>query len=123
MNTALKGLVLVLTNSQPPKASVPGFVREMAVGSVGDILWAALLWAVLAVLTIVMLRRTTLGRVVYATGINSLATFFCGIDVRRTYLLGFVLSGLCGAIGGLPPTDYVSEAYLCMGNDLLLMPK
>ena len=122
VNTMMQGLVLVVTNSEPPKAGVPGLARTIAVGNIDGIPWAALLWALLAVLTIVTLRRTTLGRVVYATGLSPLATFFCGIDVRRTYLFGFVLSGLCGAVGGLLLTGYASEAYLGMGNDYLLLP-
>lgn len=122
VNTTLQGLVLVGTNSEPPKAGVPALARTVAVGNIGGVPWAALLWVALALTTIGVLRRTTFGRVVYATGISPLATFFSGIDIRRTYLFGFVLSGLCGALGGLLLSGYASEAYLGMGNDYLLLP-
>lgn len=122
VNTTLQGLVLVVTDSQPPKAGVPELARTLAVGSVAGVPWAALLWAGLALLAIVGLRCTTVGRVVYATGLSPLTTLFSGIDVRRTYLFGFALSGLCSALAGLLLAGYASEAYLGMGNDYLLLP-
>jgi ribose transport system permease protein len=122
MNTLVQGLVLVITSSQPPKGGVPATIRTLAVGTVAGLPWAGLLWGVLAILTIITMRRTVLGRVIYATGINPIATFFSGIDVRRTYLFGFVLSGFCAALGGALLTGYTSEAYLGMGDDYMLLP-
>ncbi len=122
MNTLLQGLVLVYTNSQPPKAGVPATARSLAVGEIAGAPLAALFWAALAIATIVMLRRTLLGRMIYATGVNPLATVFSGIDVRRCYLFGFMLAGLCSALGGVLLTGYASEVYLGMGADYQLLP-
>lgn len=55
---------------------------------------------ILALVTGVMLRMTSLGRSLYAIGLNQDAAFHAGIRVKRIKLSLFVLSGLvCAAVG------------------------
>ena len=59
-------------------------------------------FVVLAILTGVMLKMTSLGRSLYAIGLNQEAAFYAGIRVKRIKLSLFVLSGLvCSAVGML----------------------
>jgi ribose transport system permease protein len=118
----LQGIALVYTNAQPPKAGIPQFARDMAIGSIGGIPLAFLLWLSLSIAAIVVLRCTTLGRRIYATGTNPTASFFSGIDIRRVYAVGFITSGLCASIAGILLVGYTSESYLGMGNAFLLLP-
>ncbi|MDR3537978.1 MAG: ABC transporter permease, partial [Acetobacteraceae bacterium] len=49
--------------------------------------------AAVVVAGIVLLRKTTLGRRFYAVGANADAAYMSGIDVSRTILIAFVVSG------------------------------
>ncbi|SNB78641.1 monosaccharide ABC transporter membrane protein, CUT2 family [Arboricoccus pini] len=121
-NALLQGLALLYINGQPPRSTIPPFWRDMVTGDVGGLPMAALLWLVLAVLTIVVLKRTSFGRKVYATGTNETAAFLSGIDTRLVYLTVFIISGASSAVAGLLLTGYASQTYLGMGNDYLLVP-
>jgi rhamnose transport system permease protein len=64
--------------------------------------WSVAIFAVLAIATGVMLRMTSLGRSLYAIGLNQEAAFHAGIRVKRIKLSLFVLSGVvCSAVGML----------------------
>jgi rhamnose transport system permease protein len=59
-------------------------------------------FVILALATGLMLRMTSLGRSLYAIGLNKEAAFHAGIRVKRIKLSLFVLSGLvCAAVGML----------------------
>lgn len=64
---------------------------------------------VFAVLT-VMLGRTRAGVRLLAVGGNAEAARRVGISVNRYRVLGFVISGLCAALGGIVNTAYISTA-------------
>lgn len=48
-----------------------------------------------------VMRYTTYGRSMYAIGANPAAARLSGVHSRRAIFIGFVLSGLCVALGGL----------------------
>jgi rhamnose transport system permease protein len=47
-----------------------------------------------------VLTRTRVGRRFFAAGSNPDAAAFAGIDLRRTVLLAFLVSGACAGLGG-----------------------
>ena len=55
---------------------------------------------VIVALVYVMLRKTRLGRNIYALGGNSQSALMLGINVKRTKFISYVLSGLLAGIGG-----------------------
>ncbi|PYE48993.1 ABC transporter permease [Deinococcus yavapaiensis] len=67
-------------------------------------------FAVLAVITAVVLHATPFGRSLYAIGANELAARFAGLRVERTKLLLFVLSGLMSAFAAVVYTFRFSSA-------------
>ncbi len=122
MNALLEGAALVYTNAQPPKSDVPEAVRFLAIGHVFGLPAGAVVWAVLAVVTIFVLRRSRFGRYLYAVGNNESSLFLSGVDSRRVYLGAFMVSGVCASVAGILLTGYASQTYLGMGNDYLLIP-
>jgi ribose transport system permease protein len=54
-----------------------------------------------AVLVMILLRRTTIGRRIFAIGANEQTAFVSGIYVKRTKYLVYCLAGLICAMGGL----------------------
>jgi ribose transport system permease protein len=57
-----------------------------------------------------VLRYTTFGRAMYAIGANPLAARLVGIRSKRLIFIGFVLSGLCVALGGLINSSQLGSA-------------
>jgi ribose transport system permease protein len=70
---------------------------------------AVILVGVLALFWFVM-RYTVYGRSMYAIGANPLAARLSGVRSKRLIFLGFLLSGLCTAIGGLILVSEVGAA-------------
>jgi rhamnose transport system permease protein len=58
-------------------------------------------FAVLAVGFVVLLHFSTFGRGIYDIGLNDEAAHFTGVDVARTKLVLFVLSGVVSAFAGI----------------------
>ena len=58
-------------------------------------------FAVLAVAFVVLLHFSTFGRGIYDIGLNEEAAHFTGVDVARTKLILFVLSGVVSALAGV----------------------
>jgi ribose transport system permease protein len=70
---------------------------------------AIILVVVLAIFWFVM-RYTVYGRSMYAIGSNPVAARLSGVRSRRLIYIGFLLSGLCTAIGGLMLVSEVGAA-------------
>ncbi|HUV06928.1 MAG TPA: ABC transporter permease [Spirochaetia bacterium] len=60
-----------------------------------------LIVVVTAVLVIILLRRTIIGRRIFAIGANERTAFISGIRVKRIKFLVYCLAGLICALGGL----------------------
>lgn len=67
----------------------------------GGIPYSVLVWGAVALLTIVLLRRTGWGRLIYAIGDNETAAQLAGVRVWQVRLSAYMLSGLLGATSGI----------------------
>jgi ribose transport system permease protein len=122
VNLMLQGITLIYTNAAAPTTLVPPAVKFLALGMVGGIPVAAILWAACAIVVIGALHLTPFGRAVYALGSNELVALVSGVKLGRTYAAVFVASGVMASLVGLLLSGYSSQAYLGMGNDYLLPP-
>ena len=99
--SAVRGLALLLTQG----FSIPidrnlGFV-ELGRGWVFGIPLPALIAIILAFIGFITLRSTRYGRYVTGIGANTEAVRRAGINVRRTIMSVYVLTGMAAALGGL----------------------
>jgi len=67
----------------------------------GSLPAAPIIFFSVAVVAYIVLNHTGFGRNVYAVGGNPVSAFLSGINVRRTYLYVFVISGLLAGLGGV----------------------
>jgi ribose transport system permease protein len=67
-----------------------------------------------------LLQKTVFGRHLYAIGGNTEAAHLAGIDVRRTRLMAFMLSGFGAALAGLMYMSRVASANPTQGAGLML---
>lgn len=117
-NVILQGLILVLTGGSPAP-SVPGVIKFLSVGRIGEIPVIALIWIALTLIATVLLSKAAFGRHLYALGTSATVAEFSGVPTARTTILTYVISGLTAALAGMLLTGYSGQAYLGMGDAYL----
>ena len=75
-----------------------------------------IIFAVLAVIAALILKRTIFGRQVYAIGTNEKAALFTGIPVNRVKFLLFAISGAVSAFAGLMMMSRLAVARFDMAT-------
>ncbi len=68
----------------------------------------------------VMQKYTYLGRTIYAIGSNETMSWMSGLDVERSKLLAFVLSGLGAGISGIILASTLYSGYATLGDVYVL---
>ncbi len=119
MNSVLFGAALVYTGGAP-SGGTPVEFQVIGTGSLFGIPNPALIWLGLSLGLLVLTRRTSYGRRLYATGANPRAAEMMGVNVGRTIVSAYVLSALMAALGALLLTAYVGAPSLGIGNQFLL---
>lgn len=74
---------------------------EISTGYVGPVPIPVIIAALVFIVGYVVLRHTTLGRYIYATGANERAARLSGVRPQRLKLLVFVVTGLLTGLAGL----------------------
>jgi len=96
-----RGLALIVSKSRGiTGANSPWFLR-IGQGTLFAIPIPVFIVVVVAVLTIILTRKTTFGRSLYALGGNYEAAFLSGIRVNRITIITYVLTGITVAIAGI----------------------
>ena len=120
-NTIAQGLMVVHTSGFAPQDHSTPAMHFLAVErSLLGIPNAAWVWAAIGAVTVVMLRRTSLGRRIYAIGNGERAVFLSRGNVRRVVVACFAISGACSAFAGALLAGYSTKAYQAMGDPYLL---
>lgn len=106
-----RGLAYVILGSQAV-SNFPSAYTNFGIGDVPGTLipWSLVVFALLALLFLVVLHRSWIGRQIYAIGNNKEAARFAGISVNRVKLMLFVLSGLLSALAGVIFTARISSS-------------
>jgi len=93
-------------------SNFPSAFTSFGIGYVPGTLipWSVVVFAILAILCMVVLHLSWIGRQLYAIGSNQEAATFAGIRVPRIKLMLFVLSGLLSALAGVLFTARFSSA-------------
>lgn len=79
-----------------------------------------IIMALVAVVLFVLTERTRLGRLLFATGGNELATRLAGASVPRLKTLAYVLSGTLASLGGIIVAARVGRGDVSSGASLLM---
>ena len=117
INAVAQGLIVLQTGGFAPQDRATTAMHALATGrSFLGLPNALLVWGGIGAATIFMLRRTTLGRSIYAVGNSERAAYLSGVDTRRVTLLCFVIAGACSAAAGVLLTGYSTKAYQAMGD-------
>jgi ribose/xylose/arabinose/galactoside ABC-type transport system permease subunit len=119
MALVIQGVRFIYCNGIP-KGSIPNELRFFGRGMVLGVPLPVILCIVLALIAWILLKRTTFGRNVYATGGNIRTAFLSGVRIDFVRTMTYVLSSLWAGIAGLILTGYIGfvDNWLGRGYDL-----
>ncbi len=113
------GAGLLLTAGRPV-AGFPDSFRVIGQGLVGPVPLPIIIAACVYALLFFVLRRTSFGVQLYATGGNREAAQLAGVRVPRVLILAFVISGICGALAGIVLSSRLDSGHGNFGATNLL---
>jgi ribose transport system permease protein len=119
MNGILQTAALVYSNATPVGLA-PRWLQWFMAGKLlglAPIAWSLVLFALISIL---LLSRTTFARRLYAIGNSSEAARLSGVRVGLVLVCVYALSGLCSAIVGVMLAGFATMASLGMGDPYLL---
>lgn len=120
VNTVVQGLMVLHTGGFAPQSQSTPLMDFLAAGHVLGIPMAVVVWAAAGALLLVMLRRTPMGRWIYAVGSRESAAYLSGVNTRLVLVVAFGLCSTCAALAGVLLAGYSTKAYQGMGNPFLL---
>ena len=122
MASVLLGIITVgLRGWLAGSTSVLSVVRDIGSGTLtGWLPKNLIVWVIVAVLLVLGLRSSGLGRMIYAVGDNPVACRLAGVRVWQVLLIVYVLSGLFAAIGGLLFSGTTGSVGVDQTNSYLL---
>ena len=94
--------------------------RFLGTGKILGMPTPVVLMAVFAVITWFVLKRTTIGRSIYAAGANHEAARLSGINVKKTLVMAYTISGFFSGLGGMVFVARLNAAEAGLGESLLL---
>jgi rhamnose transport system permease protein len=98
---AFRGFARVLVEDRGINAFPAWFNHLGQKGLIGPVPLAMFLFAIFAVIAVLILQRTAFGRKVYFIGANRAVAEFSGLDVRAVKAKIFIASGVISALAGL----------------------
>ncbi|MFT3950309.1 MAG: ribose ABC transporter permease [Agriterribacter sp.] len=107
MMTIARGLALVLSNGRPVTNLSPSF-NFIGGGDVLHIPVPILLFALVILISSVILKYTRIGRYVYAVGGNESAAKASGIRVNRVKLFAYIMCSGLAALAGIVLTSRIT---------------
>lgn len=119
MATFLQGLLVVVAGGSAVSVTNPAVIALGQARPFG-IPAGILLWLVVALIALVIVHRLPLGRRFLAIGANPLAAKLSGVNVNRTTLILYSLSGFFAGLAGILILGMNRQGYVGIGDPYLL---
>jgi len=119
MNGILQGFALLYCQGTPGGFSAP-LMRWFMTDRSGVVTPVVVFIALFVAAAVILHRRTPFGRRVYGLGNGEKVAALSGINVDRTIILVYALSGFCSALVGSMLTGFSGQASLGMGDEYML---
>ncbi len=115
MFTAARGAAFLYANGRPLSSLSEKF-NQIGQGSVWIISNPVLLFFICGVITYVILRRTKLGRYIYAVGANKNAAYVSGIRTNRVLIFVYMFAGLMTGVSAIILTSRIGSGQAGLGT-------
>lgn len=120
VDQVVRGLMVAHTGGYAPQTEATPLMRYLAADKFLGIPMAIFVWIGVSLIIAIILKRTSFGRSIYATGNRESAAYLSGIRTKAIIIGAFMMSGACAGIAGVLLAGYSSNAYQNMGNAYLL---
>jgi len=118
--SVIKGLTLVASGGLPLYSMPDTFLDIFGDGQILGVPAGAIIAFGCILLATFILRRTVLGRYIYAIGASPTAAYSAGVPTAAVTLAIYVFSGLMAGVAGVVMTSWVSAAQPLAGSGLEL---
>jgi len=113
---AVRGVVMVISRGLTIFPLPPFFVEffgrtELRITEAGGFSVAFLLFVFFAVFLEYMLRRSTFGRNLYATGSNREVAELSGINTKRVRFINYMIAAALAALAGMLVASFIGKGY------------
>ena len=119
MATLLQGLLVIVAGGSAITVRNP-VVEWLGSARPAGVPVGILLWLVVSAGVLVLLHRTAAGARIFALGTSPLAARLSGVDIGRTTILLYTLSGLAAGIAGVLVLGMNRQGYVGIGDPYLL---
>ncbi len=121
VNALAQGLMVLHTGGFAPQDHSTDLMHWLAVQrtlfGIPNVLFV---WLLVGVAIVFILRRTPLGRYIYAFGNRESATYLSGVNTRAVLIACFALCSTLAALAGVLLAGRATKAYQAMGDEFLL---
>ncbi len=123
----IDGLLLFISKGSYPGKASP-ILEMIGHGSMTFIIgtylvkipWVILLWVVIILGIRFILRRTSIGYVLYGVGANSRAAELLGIRTKNVRVIAYGMSGMLSALSGMLMLGFVANPNIALGERYVL---
>jgi ribose/xylose/arabinose/galactoside ABC-type transport system permease subunit len=117
MMVFIQGARLAYSHGQA-SGTVPELLRAISINPIGNIIPAALIvWLLVNGLVLFALKKTPIGRWVYAVGGNPAAARYSGIRIDAVVIGAHIVCSLLALLGGMMLSGYIGYLDLGLGAD------
>ncbi len=115
--TVYRGATMIFMDGKPISNLGDSFtLKVVGKGNFYHIPIPAITFVVMFIIFMFVLEKTTFGRRVYATGSNEQSAKLAGININRTKLITYAISGCMSALSGLILLSRLSSAQPTLGS-------
>ncbi len=115
--TVYRGVTMIYTNGKPLSGlGNSSILRVIGKGDVFGIPVPVILLFAIFLIFFFLLNKTTFGRRIYATGSNAKSAKLAGVNINRTKIMAYVISGIMSALAGLILLSRLNSAQPTLGT-------
>lgn len=115
--TVFRGLTMIFMDGKPISNLGSSFVLKfLGKGAILGIPLPVILFIVIFAIFMFALEKTTFGRKIYATGSNWKSAKLAGVNIDRTKIAAYAISGLMSAMAGLILLSRLNSAQPTLGS-------
>jgi ribose transport system permease protein len=115
--TVFRGITMIFMDGKPISGLGDSFLLKFfGKGALFGIPFPVILFVAIFALFMFVLEKTTLGRRIYATGSNAVSAKLAGVNIDRTKLIAYAISGCMAALSGLILLSRLASAQPTLGE-------
>jgi len=115
--TVFRGFTLIFTGGKPISSlGDSAFLKFFGKGSILGVPFPVILFILVFLIFFFMLEKTTFGRKIYATGSNANSAKLAGVNIDKTKIIVYGISGCMAALSGLILLSRLGSSQPTLGD-------